>query len=80
MKILLNDQWKLQCFDENSINDKKIVEPSLNTEEWMPIKVPGDVHSTLLENGKIEDPFYSTNVEKCRWVEDKVWWYKGICF
>ncbi|MBC8062431.1 MAG: glycoside hydrolase family 2 protein [Clostridiaceae bacterium] len=60
MKILLNDQWQLQCFDE----------------DWMDVEVPGDVHSTLLKYGKIEDPFYSTNVEKCRWVEDKVWWYK----
>lgn len=76
MKILLNDKWKLQCFDENSVDDKEIVKSDLDIEGWMEVKVPGDVHSTLLENGKIEDPFYSTNVEKCRWVEDKVWWYK----
>jgi beta-mannosidase len=76
MKILLNDHWKLQCFDEDSINDGKIVDLALNIDGWMDAKVPGDVHSTLLEYEKIEDPFYSTNVEKCRWVEDKVWWYK----
>lgn len=77
MKILLNDQWKLQCFDENSITDKEILDIDLNLEGWMKAEVPGDVHSTLLKYGKIEDPFYSTNVEKCRWVEDKIWWYKS---
>ncbi|MCJ7691506.1 MAG: hypothetical protein MUO60_19665 [Clostridiaceae bacterium] len=76
MKILLNDHWKLQCFDEESVKDSKIVDLALNIDGWMDAKVPGDVHSTLLEYEKIEDPFYSTNVEKCRWVEDKVWWYK----
>jgi beta-mannosidase len=76
MKMLLNSQWQLQCFDENSISDKEIIETELNMDTWMDVEVPGDVHSTLLKYGKIEDPFYSTNVEKCRWVEDKIWWYK----
>lgn len=76
MKILLNDQWRLQCFDENSIPDREIIAATLSTTDWLDVEVPGDVHSTLLKYGKIEDPFYSTNVEKCRWVEDKVWWYK----
>ena len=76
MKIFLNDQWQLQCFDENSISDKEIVKQDLNMDGWMDVEVPGDVHSTLLKYRKIEDPFYSTNVEKCRWIEDKVWWYK----
>lgn len=74
MKILLNDDWKLQFFARKTLGDEEILKQSL--ESWMDVEVPGDVHSTLLKYGKIEDPFYSTNVEKCRWVEDKNWWYK----
>lgn len=76
MKILLNDNWKLQFFDENERSDCEIAGADFKMDEWLLTEVPGDVHSTLLKHGKIEDPFYSTNVEKCRWIENKVWWYK----
>ncbi|MDN4592513.1 glycoside hydrolase family 2 protein, partial [Polycladomyces subterraneus] len=39
-------------------------------------KVPGDVHSTLIEKKIIDDPFVGHNDMKCRWVEEKVWWYR----
>ncbi|MBC7321062.1 hypothetical protein H5T89_10515, partial [bacterium] len=46
--------------------------------EWLPALVPGDVHLDLLRNGKIEDPLYGTNAEKCRWIEEKTWIYRKI--
>ena len=39
-------------------------------EAWIPISVPGDVHRALLDAGRIENPFYDRNEEKCRWIED----------
>lgn len=39
-------------------------------------KVPGDVHSTLLAAGLIADPFWGTQAEDCRWVEDQKWIYE----
>jgi beta-mannosidase len=75
MKMFLNDEWKLQGFDENEACDSEVAMVGYDDSEWMDVKVPGDVHSTLLNHGKIEDPFFSTNVEKCRWIEDKIWWY-----
>ncbi len=45
-------------------------------EGWIPISVPGDVHRVLLDAGRIEDPFYDRNEEKCAWIEDREWWYR----
>ena len=44
--------------------------------ESIPCQVPGDVHIALTEAGIIEDPLVDVNSEKCRWVEEKEFWYK----
>lgn len=46
--------------------------------EWLPAIVPGDVHLDLLRNGKIDDPLYGTNAEKCKWIEEKTWIYRKV--
>ena len=33
---------------------------------WMPVNIPGSVISALLENGKIDDPYYRTNEYEVR--------------
>jgi len=33
----------------------------VGTNIWLPAKVPGTVHTDLLENKKIEDPYYRLN-------------------
>ncbi|MBN2304915.1 MAG: glycoside hydrolase family 2 protein [Anaerolineae bacterium] len=43
---------------------------------WLDISVPGDVHSALLAAGRIEDPFYDQNENKCAWIEEREWWYR----
>ncbi|PCH99830.1 MAG: hypothetical protein COB81_10060 [Flavobacteriaceae bacterium] len=42
------------------------------TEEWMPATVPGTVHTDLLENKIIEDPFYRTNEKDLQWTIIKI--------
>ncbi|MBX2890709.1 MAG: glycoside hydrolase family 2 protein [Saprospiraceae bacterium] len=44
-----------------------------NTEAWRPTKVPVSVHTALLQNGMIEDPFYRDNEEKLQWIEREDW-------
>ena len=44
--------------------------------EWLPAKVPGTVHTDLLENGKIEDPFYRLNEHDLQWIDKVDWEYK----
>ena len=45
-QISLNGMWKMR---------------EAAAGEWLPAKIPGSVYSTLLNNGKMEDPFYREN-------------------
>lgn len=38
--------------------------------------VPGCVHTDLMREGVLDDPFWRDNAEKCRWVEDWNWAYQ----
>jgi beta-mannosidase len=38
--------------------------------------VPGCIHTDLLANGRIPDPFLSANESKVQWVETKTWEYQ----
>lgn len=44
--------------------------------EWLPATVPGTVHTDLLANGKIGDPFYRTNEQEMQWVDKVDWEYE----
>lgn len=44
--------------------------------EWLPATVPGCVHTDLLKNGKIEDPFYRLNEHTIQWIDKVNWEYK----
>ncbi|MEN9907249.1 MAG: hypothetical protein RLZZ540_390 [Bacteroidota bacterium] len=40
--------------------------------------VPGTIHTDLIANKLIEDPFYRTNEEKLQWIDKKDWEYATI--
>ncbi|HEV3471402.1 MAG TPA: glycoside hydrolase family 2 protein [Pyrinomonadaceae bacterium] len=44
--------------------------------EWRPASVPGCVHTDLLANRLIEDPFYRDNEKKLQWVGKTDWEYE----
>ncbi len=46
--------------------------------EWLPATVPGCVHTDLLKNGKIEDPFYRLNEHNLQWIDKVNWEYKTL--
>jgi len=48
--------------------------------EWLPAKVPGTVHTDLMTNGKIEDPFYRLNERDVQWIDKTDWEYKTTFF
>ncbi|MBN1563028.1 MAG: glycoside hydrolase family 2 protein, partial [Anaerolineae bacterium] len=50
--------------------------PNFDDSAWIPVDVPGDVHQALIAAGRIEDPFYDQNEDKCAWMEDREWWYR----
>jgi len=64
MKICLDGIWKAQGFAP----DGKTISFSGT--------VPGCVHTDLLREGMIEDPFFRKNSEKCRWIEEWNWIYE----
>ncbi|MEP6930909.1 MAG: sugar-binding domain-containing protein, partial [Flavobacterium sp.] len=46
------------------------------TQKWYPATVPGEIHTDLVKNKSIPDPFYRDNEKKVEWVERKNWEYK----
>lgn len=44
--------------------------------EWLPATVPGSVHTDLLQNGLIKDPFYRMNEHDLQWIDKENWEYK----
>ncbi|HZL18050.1 MAG TPA: glycoside hydrolase family 2 protein, partial [Polyangia bacterium] len=45
--------------------------------DGMPAQVPGCVHTDLLRDGKIPDPFYGTNEKTLQWIEKTDWEYRS---
>ncbi len=46
------------------------------SDEWFPAQVPGCVHTDLLLNKKIGDPFYRMNEKDLQWIDKTCWIYK----
>ena len=64
----------------NTIVQKEINEnwtfTQAGEDDWKPATVPGTVHTDLMENDVIEDPFYRLNEHDVQWVDKKDWEYK----
>ncbi|NIK77229.1 beta-mannosidase [Paenibacillus castaneae] len=56
------DKWKFKACEEK---------------EWMAAIVPGCVHTDLLRNGVIADPFYATNEHDLQWIDKLNWEYES---
>ncbi len=57
----INENWKFSQAGKN---------------EWLPATVPGTVHTDLLANQKIEDPYYRLNEHDVQWIDKVDWEYK----
>jgi beta-mannosidase len=42
---------------------------------WLDATVPGTVHTDLLNNKIVQDPFYGTNEKDLQWIENEDWEY-----
>ena len=47
-----------------------------DTLDAMPARVPGTVHTDLMDNGIIGDPYYRTNEKNQQWIDKKDWTYE----
>ncbi|WP_203532632.1 beta-mannosidase [Draconibacterium halophilum] len=70
----------------NESDPNLMIQKELNTnwtfnqvgeDEWLPATVPGTVHTDLLANEKIEDPFYRLNELDQQWIDKTDWEYKS---
>ncbi len=75
----------LSLIFNNSFN-AQVVSRDLSKEKWtfsqqgkndfLPAKVLGTVHTDLLQNKRIPDPFFGDNEKKLQWIEEENWVYK----
>ena len=56
----LNEGWK---FKQARLNN------------WYPATVPGVVHTDLMDNKIIEDPFFRLNERSMQWIDKEDWVY-----
>lgn len=69
----LNKNWKFRilpnCSEEKSFG--KLIE-----NKWYCAEVPGTIHTDLMTEGIIDDPFYSDNELKISWINNYNWEYE----
>ena len=63
ISIELNQNWQFKNQKENT---------------WYKATVPGTVHTDLIANKMIPDPFYRDNESKLQWVDKADWEYKTV--
>ena len=63
ISIELNKNWQFKNQKEN---------------KWYKASVPGTVHTDLLTNKLILDPYYRDNESKLQWIDKADWEYKNI--
>lgn len=61
VKVDLNSNWKFRKKGET---------------QWMKAVVPGTVHTDLLSNKKIQDPFFRNNEKNLQWIGTSDWEYE----
>lgn len=59
--IVLNSDWAFKNVKDTT---------------WQSAQVPGEVHSDLFRNGKIENPFVANNELDLQWISAEDWEYK----
>lgn len=74
-KYLLNKNWKFKADNIIGNLDKKAAQ---KIKKWLPAEIPGTVHTDLMNNKIISDPFYSDNEKNLQWISECGWIYKTI--
>ncbi len=69
--IDLRGRWKFRAVDKYGL----LPDENRSVTQWMNGTVPGTVHTDLLANHKIPDPFYRMNELDVQWIESQQWLY-----
>ena len=71
-KLELNGTWLFKAVDKY----RTLPRENRSVTQWMNSSVPGTVHTDLLANEKIPDPFYRMNEDLVQWVDSQQWIYR----
>ena len=73
MKIQHNihQNWKFRLAENQS---SPILE--ITPDKWQPATIPGTIHTDLLNNQMIPEPFYAKNEINLQWIGQKDWEYQ----
>jgi beta-mannosidase len=63
LRFPLHSAWKFRQADKK-------------TGDWLAARVPGCVHTDLLQHKLIPDPFWGSNEKKLQWIEEVDWTYR----
>ncbi len=75
--ISLDGQWLVTDYDHEAGEPDRAFAPDHPTDGWLPTPVPGDIHPTLAEDGRLPaDIFRGLNVEQCKWTGQREWWFR----
>ena len=70
--INLNGTWEFRSIAAHG----NLIPRKHGVAGWMKASVPGTVHTDLLANGKIPDPFYRMQENEVQWVDSQEWVYR----
>ncbi len=73
-RFYLVREWKLKIGDRFS----QLTPQEIIKNKWINAEIPGTVHTDLLKNKLIGEPYYSNNEIKLRWISESDWIYKTI--
>lgn len=60
-RLLLESGWRCRRTDEVRASGEQVSRTSFDLSLWMPVKVPGTVLATLIQNRKVPDPMFGMN-------------------
>ncbi len=72
IKLDLDGAWEFKAEKKSGA----IPESCAKAEEWLPAVVPGTVHTDLMRNGVIPDPFFRMNETQVQWIDAVQWRYR----
>lgn len=74
-KIELNNDWYFSL-SKNHNSSNALIDRKLKPAKQFPATVPGTIHTDLLKNDFISDPFYSDNELQLGWITECDWVYQ----
>ena len=80
LTLLFAFSISILCYGQNTLTSRVLDQnwsfKALEDSSWLRASVPGTIHTDLMANGIIEDPYYRLNERKVQWVDKKDWVYQ----